>query len=64
MSKLKNMKKIFEKSVILNRDMKKNEKIKLKDLSFKKPGDGIRAFEYKKILGKKLVSNKKRNRIN
>lgn len=61
LSKLKNMKKIFEKSVILNRDMKKNEKIKLKDLSFKKPGDGIRAFEYKKILGKKLVSNKKKS---
>ena len=61
LSKLKNMKKIFEKSVILNRDMKKNEKIKLKDLSFKKPGDGIRAFEYKKILGKKLAGNKKKS---
>ena len=60
LSRLKQMKKIFEKSVILNKDMKKNEKIKLSDLSFKKPGDGIRAFDYKKVLGKKLIRNKKK----
>lgn len=60
LTKLKTMKRIFEKSVILNKDMKKNQKIKLQDLSFKKPGDGIKAFDYKKVLGKKLLKSQKR----
>ena len=49
----KKMKKIFEKSVVTRERVKKETILKLKHLSFKKPGDGIRADMYKKIIGKK-----------
>lgn len=49
-----NMKKIFEKSIFLKKKVEKNKRIKLSDLEFKKPGNGIKASEYKKIIGLKL----------
>ncbi|WP_075536092.1 N-acetylneuraminate synthase family protein [Candidatus Pelagibacter communis] len=52
--KLSDMKKIFEKSIFLKRKIEKNKKIKLNDLEFKKPGDGIKAYNYKNIIGLKL----------
>jgi N,N'-diacetyllegionaminate synthase len=58
---LKNMKIIFEKSIVSSRPLKKNYIIKLKDLSFKKPGDGIPAKNFKKIIGKKLNKNIKKD---
>ncbi len=48
------MKKIFEKSIFIKNKIEKNNKIKFNDLEFKKPGDGIKAFDYKKIIGLKL----------
>ncbi len=50
----KNMKKIFEKSLVTRMSLKKNTIIRFKHLNFKKPGDGIRADSYKKIIGKKI----------
>lgn len=50
----KKMKRIFEKSVVTSERVKKKTIIKLKHLNFKKPGDGIRADMYKKIIGKKI----------
>ena len=49
----KKMKKIFEKSIVTSEKVKKNTVLKFKNLSFKKPGDGIRADLFKKIIGKK-----------
>ena len=48
------MKIIFEKSIVSSREIKNNEKIQFEMLAFKKPGDGIQAKEYKKLIGKKL----------
>lgn len=57
LNKYKEMKKVFEKSIIINKKMKKNEIITENDLSFKKPGDGISSIHYKKIIGKRLKKN-------
>jgi N,N'-diacetyllegionaminate synthase len=61
LSNLKNTKKIFEKSIVVSKNINKNSIIKLSDLAFKKPGDGISAALYKKILGKKINKNLKIN---
>ena len=53
--------KIFTKSVVLNKDLDKNHVIKLSDLSLKKPNIGINAESIKKVIGKKLVKNMKKN---
>ncbi len=53
-SNYKQMKKVFEKSIVSSRSLKKGHKICFKDMNFKKPGDGIPASEYKKVIGKKL----------
>ena len=58
---LKNMKKIFEKSIVLDRDINKGHIIKFKDLKFLKPGDGIRADKYKSVVG--LKSKKKLRKL-
>jgi len=53
------LKKIFEKSLSLNRDMKAGEIIRFSDLETKKPSQkGILAGEYSNLLGKKLKINK------
>jgi N,N'-diacetyllegionaminate synthase len=53
--------KIFTKSVVLNKDLDKNHKIKLSDLSLKKPNIGINADSIGKVLGKKLIKKMKKN---
>ncbi len=49
------MKRIFEKSVVLQRDIRKSGKLTLGDLAFKKPGDGIPAARYGEVVGRTLV---------
>ena len=51
---LKDMKKTFEKSIVSRRAIKRLEIINERDLAFKKPGDGIPARDYNKILGKRI----------
>jgi len=51
---LQNMKNTFEKSIVFRQDLSKGHVLKLADLDFKKPGDGINASEYKSFLGKKI----------
>ncbi|GGG99546.1 hypothetical protein GCM10011416_17360 [Polaribacter pacificus] len=54
-SKFTDLKQIFEKSLAINKDLKKGDIITFSDLETKKPkGYGILASEYEKILGKKL----------
>ena len=48
------MKKTFEKSIVSRRSIKRLEIINERDLAFKKPGDGIPARDYNKILGKRI----------
>jgi N-acetylneuraminate synthase len=62
-NRIKNIRKIFSKSLALRKDMKKNSIITLKDLMFKKPGNGLKEHDIKKIIGKKLLLNKSKNRL-
>ncbi|GAB4315045.1 MAG: N-acetylneuraminate synthase [Promethearchaeota archaeon] len=48
------MKRVFEKSVVAARDLPVGHELKLEDLAFKKPGDGIRADRYRTLLGRRL----------
>lgn len=52
--KYKKMKFIFEKGIVSAENLKKGTILTKKNITFKKPSDGIRAFDYKKILGKKI----------
>ena len=61
--KILKLKKIFEKSIFLRKNLSKNHKIKFTDLSFKKPCLGIHAKEYKNVIGKKLRKNLLKNSI-
>ncbi|MFT7005496.1 MAG: N,N'-diacetyllegionaminate synthase [Sulfurimonas sp.] len=51
---LGNMKMTFEKSIVSTDSIDEHDIITFDKLSFKKPGNGIPAKEYKKLLGKKL----------
>jgi len=57
------MKKVFEKNIIINQNLPKNHKLILEDISFKKAGRGIRADQYKKVIGKKLKHPKKQEDV-
>ena len=46
------MKRTFEKSIVTGRLIRKGELISFADLSFKKPGDGIPASQYKTLIGR------------
>jgi len=59
----KSMKRIFEKSTVAKIDLKKNVKLNMSNITFKKPSDGIRAFDYKKVLGKKINKDIKKDTI-
>ena len=50
--------KIFRRSIVVNREMKAGERIKLEDLDFKRPGNGIRPDETKYVIGRNLKRNK------
>lgn len=62
-NRIKSIRKIFSKSLALKNDMKKNSKINLKDLKYKKPGIGLKQDDIKKILGKKLLLDKSKHRL-
>lgn len=54
-TKFKELKNIFEKSLAINKNLKKGDRICFDDLEAKKPfGQGISAKEYEKVIGKKL----------
>ena len=55
------LKNIFEKSLAVNKDLKKGDVLQKEDLEAKKPsGKGISAKEFNKVLGKKLSVSKKK----
>ena len=51
---LKEMKRVFEKSIVAKKNLNKGHIIKPDDLAYKKPGGGIKPYLYKSLLGKKL----------
>jgi len=54
---LDTMKLTFEKSIVAKSELLVGRVIKFEDLSFKKPGSGIPAKDYKKLLGKQVIKN-------
>ena len=51
---MKEMKYIFEKSIVFKRDLSKGKSITREDLAFKKPSKGIKPILYVRFIGKKL----------
>ena len=58
-----NVKRVARKSLVSARDLKKNTKIKRSDIQFKRPGTGISPLDLNKVLGKKIVTTIKKNRL-
>jgi len=54
---LNNMKFVFEKSIVSGRAIEAGVVLTEADFAYKKPGDGIRAREYKSFIGKKLKNS-------
>ncbi|MDA8908473.1 N-acetylneuraminate synthase family protein [Gammaproteobacteria bacterium] len=52
------MRSLFLKSIIINTELPKGSILKMEDLAFKKPGNGISASQYKDIIGCKLINSK------
>jgi len=57
----KEMKNIFQKSIVAACDIPKSTTINMQHLAFKKPGDGIPASVYKEIVGHKTVRKIQKN---
>tara|TARA_B100000674_G_scaffold484115_1_gene489072 strand:- start:37 stop:1017 length:981 start_codon:yes stop_codon:yes gene_type:complete len=57
----KKMKKIFEKSIVAKKDIKRGTFLSNLNLDYKKPGDGIRADNLIKVLGKRAKFNIKKD---
>ena len=47
----------MKKKIVASKDLKKGVIIKLDDLGFKSPGDGIEPYRFEEIIGKKLNKN-------
>ena len=52
-----NQKKKMRRSIFINKNMEKGNKITSKDLDLKRPGNGISANHFNKIVGKRLIKN-------
>jgi len=60
---LEKNKKIFTKSIVLNKDLNKNQTIKLSDISLKKPNIGLNSNMIDQVVGKKLKTKMKKNKF-
>ena len=56
-AQLVHMKMTFEKSIVAACDIPAGTVLKEKHLAYKKPGDGIPAREFRKVVGKKTLNN-------
>ena len=52
---LRPMRKIFRKSLVFNKKLKKGTKITRKDIAYKKPGTGLSFEFFEEIIGKRLA---------
>lgn len=55
------MKIVFEKSIVAAEDIPAGTVLKERHLAYKKPGDGIPASEFRRLIGKKLLKAVERN---
>lgn len=53
----------MRRSIIFKRNMFADEKIKIEDLDFKRPGTGIALDKLKKVIGKKLKKSIKAQKL-
>ena len=60
---LKDMKHVFEKSIVAKFNLKKGKILKFEDLAFKKPGGGLKPASYKELVGKKLIKDLKEDQL-
>ena len=58
-----NVRKAARKSLVSTRELPKGHIISKRDIVFKRPGTGISPIDMKKILNKKLLRSKKKNRV-
>lgn len=58
---IEKMRLTFQKSIVASRDLSIGDIIQESDLAFKKPGDGLPPKFYKKLIGKKITSNLKKD---
>ena len=49
------------RSIHASRNLKVGDKIREEDISFKRPGYGIQPYLWKKIIGKKVIKNIKKD---
>lgn len=54
-------KRVVRKSLVAKKEIKIGQIIKLNDLNFKRPGNGISPMDYKKVIGKKSKKNYKKD---
>lgn len=57
------MKRIFEKSIVLKTDLSGGTELTLDHLAFKKPGSGIPAARYRAIIGRRLKNSARANHL-
>lgn len=57
LSPVTKMKEIFEKSIVSARELTAGSKLHFEDLAFKKPGTGISAREYQRVIGRVVKRN-------
>lgn len=62
-SHVRKMRNTFTNSIYIKKNLKKGKIITKKDIYFMKPGNGLSPFQYKKILNKKLKTNKMKNEL-
>ncbi len=58
-----NVKKVARKSIVTANNITKGQKLKREDIVFKRPGIGISPVDIKKILGRRLLKDKKKNKL-
>ena len=57
----KEIKKSMQKSIVAARDIMKNSILKLSDITTMRPGNGMAPYEVDNIIGKKVITNIKKN---
>ena len=57
------MRKICRRSIVAKNNLVSGKALTMDDLDFKRPGEGLPPSDLEKLIGKKLVTNIKRNKI-
>ena len=55
------MRKVARRSIVASKDIKQGIVLKMDDLEFKRPGDGISPDNFQSFIGKRLINSKKKD---